>query len=102
ADYQAAGKTGTAQVYSLRGAKYKASEIDERLRDHALFMAYAPVENPRIALALIVENSGWGATVEAPIAPRVFDYWLTPERLAKYNLAQDSAAEIQANAESGQ
>ncbi|AEC20931.1 penicillin-binding protein [Pusillimonas sp. T7-7] len=94
-EYQAAGKTGTAQVYSLRGAKYKASEIDERLRDHALFMAYAPVENPRIALALIVENSGWGATVAAPIARRVFDYWLTSERLAKYNQAQGLAAETQ-------
>lgn len=82
APYQAAGKTGTAQVYSLRGAKYKASEIDERLRDHALFMAYAPMENPKIALALIVENSGWGATVAAPVARRVFDYWLAPERQA--------------------
>jgi len=82
APYQAAGKTGTAQVYSLKGAKYKASEIDERLRDHALFMAYAPMENPKIALALIVENSGWGATVAAPVARRVFDYWLAPERVA--------------------
>ncbi|NYT59922.1 penicillin-binding protein 2 [Alcaligenaceae bacterium] len=81
APYQAAGKTGTAQVYSLRGAKYKASEVDERLRDHALFMAYAPVENPKIALALIVENSGWGATVAAPIARTVFDYWLSPDRV---------------------
>src|SRR5690606_17740312 len=83
AAYQAAGKTGTAQVYSLRGSKYKASEVDERLRDHALFMAYAPVEHPQIALALIVENGGWGATVAAPVARRIFDYWLTPERLAK-------------------
>ncbi|NYT85082.1 penicillin-binding protein 2 [Pollutimonas harenae] len=83
AGYQAAGKTGTAQVYSLRGSKYKASEVDERLRDHALFMAYAPVEHPQIALALIVENGGWGATVAAPVARRIFDYWLTPERLAK-------------------
>jgi len=82
ANYVAAGKTGTAQVYSLRGAKYNAAEIDERLRDHALFMAYAPVENPRIALALIVENGGWGATVAAPIARTIFDYWLDPERMA--------------------
>lgn len=80
APYQAAGKTGTAQVFSLRGAKYNAAQIEERLRDHALFMAYAPVENPRIALALIVENGGWGATVAAPIARTVFDYWLDPER----------------------
>lgn len=94
APYQAAGKTGTAQVYSLRGAKYKASEIDERLRDHALFMAYAPVENPKIALALIVENGGWGATVAAPIARTVFDYWLVPGRA--YPQAQSVAVGTQA------
>jgi len=81
--YQAAGKTGTAQVFSLRGAKYNAAEIDERLRDHALFMAYAPVDNPRIAIALIVENGGWGSTEAAPIARTVFDYWLDPERVAE-------------------
>jgi penicillin-binding protein 2 len=81
APYQAAGKTGTAQVYSLKGAKYSAS-IQERLRDHALFMAYAPVENPQIAVALIVENGGWGSTVAAPVARTVFDYWLAPGRIA--------------------
>ena len=74
--YQAAGKTGTAQVFSLRGAKYNASAIDERLRDHALFMAYAPADNPKIAIGLIVENAGWGATIAAPVARSVFDYWL--------------------------
>lgn len=79
APYQAAGKTGTAQVYSLRGAKYNAHAIDERLRDHALFMAYAPAESPRIALALILENAGWGATMAAPVARSVFDYWLDPK-----------------------
>src|SRR5690606_10020000 len=83
ASYEAAGKTGTAQVFSLRGAKYTAAHVDERLRDHALFMAYAPVDNPRIALALIVENAGWGATEAAPIARTVFDYWLDPERVAE-------------------
>lgn len=83
ASYVAAGKTGTAQVYSLRGAKYNASAIDERLRDHALFMAYAPVDNPKIALALIVENGGWGATVAAPIARSVFDYWLDASKRAE-------------------
>ena len=80
AKYQAVGKTGTAQVYSLKGAKYKASEVEERLRDHALFMAYAPMEDPQIAVALIVENGGWGATVAAPVARTVFDYWLSPKR----------------------
>jgi penicillin-binding protein 2 len=83
APYIAAGKTGTAQVYSLRGAKYNASAIDERLRDHALFMSYAPVENPKIAIALIVENGGWGGTVAAPIARKVFDYWLDPSKQAE-------------------
>ncbi len=82
APYQVAGKTGTAQVFSLRGAKYNAGALDERLRDHALFMAYGPVEDPQIAVALIVENGGWGATVAAPIARKVFDYWLAPERRA--------------------
>ncbi|MER1968702.1 penicillin-binding protein 2 [Castellaniella sp. GW247-6E4] len=82
AAYQAAGKTGTAQVYSLRGAKYRAGAVDERLRDHALFMAYAPVDDPQIAVALIVENGGWGASVAAPITRKVFDYWLDPARQA--------------------
>lgn len=83
AGYVAAGKTGTAQVFSLRGAKYNADQIEERLRDHALFMAYAPVDNPQIALALIVENGGWGSTVAAPVARTIFDYWLEPARVAK-------------------
>jgi penicillin-binding protein 2 len=76
APYQAAGKTGTAQVYSLRGAHYRASQVDERLRDHALFMGFAPVDHPRIAVAVILENGGWGASVAAPVVRKVFDYWL--------------------------
>lgn len=81
APYVAAGKTGTAQVYSLRaGERYNASKIDERLRDHALFMAFAPLDHPKIAVALLVENAGWGATIAAPIARQVFDYWLTGKR----------------------
>ncbi len=76
APYQAAGKTGTAQVYSLQGANYKGHAIPERLRDHALFIAFAPADNPKIALALIVENGGWGAEVAGPIARRVLDYYL--------------------------
>lgn len=84
APYQAAGKTGTAQVYSLRG-RYHNTNVPERLRDHALFMAYAPADDPRIAVALIVENGGWGATVAAPIARKVFDYWLSPDRTENEN-----------------
>jgi penicillin-binding protein 2 len=74
--YPAAGKTGTAQVYSLQGEKYHASAVAENRRDHALFTAFAPVDKPQIALALIVENGGWGAEAAAPIARKVLDYWL--------------------------
>lgn len=76
ANYESAGKTGTAQVFSLRGATYNARNLDKRLHDHALYMGFAPVDDPKIALAVIVENGGWGSTVAAPIARKVFDYWL--------------------------
>src|SRR5690606_39016907 len=92
ASYQAAGKTGTAQVCSLRGARYNASAVDERLRDLSLFMAYAPREDPQIAVALIVENGGWGTTAAAPIARKVFDFWLEPERVEARRTAGMAAA----------
>ncbi len=76
AEYEAAGKTGTAQVFSLRGEKYVAGKVQERRRDHALFMAYAPADKPKIALAVLVENGGFGAQSAAPIARMVFDYYL--------------------------
>ncbi|QSN61374.1 penicillin-binding protein 2 [Caballeronia sp. M1242] len=76
ASYLAAGKTGTAQVYSLQGANYHGHATAEHLRDHALFIAFAPAENPKIALALIVENGGWGAEAAGPIARKVLDYYL--------------------------
>ena len=76
AKYVSGGKTGTAQVYSLKGEKYSASKVDERLRDHAWFIAYAPAEQPKIALAVLVENGGFGAAAAAPIARKVFDYFL--------------------------
>ena len=79
AKYVSGGKTGTAQVYSLKGEKYSASKVDERLRDHAWFVAYAPAEQPRIALAVLVENGGFGAQAAAPIARKVFDYFLLGE-----------------------
>jgi len=67
-----AGKTGTAQVFGLaQDAEYDAEEIEERLRDHALFIAYAPADAPRIALAVVVENGGSGGSVAAPIAGRI-------------------------------
>lgn len=76
ASYEAAGKTGTAQVFSLKGAQYREGGVKKELRDHALFIAFAPVENPRIALAILVENGGFGAQSAAPIARMVFDYYL--------------------------
>ena len=89
ADYTSAGKTGTAQVFQIKqGEKYVASRIDERLRDHALYMAFAPADAPKIALALIVENAGFGSQNAAPIARRVFDYWLT----GRYPSVEDIAA----------
>ncbi|MFT3735321.1 MAG: penicillin-binding protein 2 [Rhodocyclaceae bacterium] len=82
AEYTAAGKTGTAQVYSLKGAKYEGSKIHETLRDHALYIAFAPAEAPKIALAVIVENGGFGAESAAPIARQVLDYYLVGKRPA--------------------
>ena len=76
APYESAGKTGTAQVFSLKGANYKESGVKKELRDHALFIAFAPVDKPRIALAILVENGGFGAQSAAPIARMVFDYYL--------------------------
>ena len=76
--YVSAGKTGTAQVFSLKGEKY-STKIDERLRDHAWFIAYAPADKPRIAVSVLVENGGFGAQAAAPIARQVFDYYLTGE-----------------------
>ena len=99
APYQAAGKTGTAQVYSLRGAKYRADQIDERLRDHALFMGFAPVDNPKIAVALIVENAGWGGSVAAPVARQVFDQWLVPTPAMRQALEAEAKAGSQAPAQ---
>lgn len=74
--YTLAGKTGTAQVYSLKGAKYSASSIHEKLRDHSWFIAFAPAEKPTIALAVIVENGGFGAAAAAPLARKAIDYYL--------------------------
>ncbi|MBP9713197.1 MAG: penicillin-binding protein 2 [Sterolibacterium sp.] len=76
AEYVSAGKTGTAQVFSLKGEKYTEHKVHERLRDHALFIAFAPADQPKIALAVLVENGGFGAQAAAPIARQVLDYYL--------------------------
>ena len=84
ASYKIAAKTGTAQVFSLgQNEKYNASAVDERLRDHALFIAFAPAEAPKLAIAVLVENGGHGGSVAAPMARRVFDAFL----LGKYDAA---------------
>ena len=88
AGYQAAGKTGTAQaVTQAQNTKYNARALEEHQRDHALFMAFAPVNNPKIAVAVIVENAGWGAGAAAPIARRVFDYWLMDQYPSEADMA---------------
>lgn len=77
AGYTSGGKTGTSQVVAIKqGEKYIESRVQERHRDHALFIAYAPADKPKIALALIVENAGFGAKAAAPIARQVMDYYL--------------------------
>jgi penicillin-binding protein 2 len=77
AGYNIAAKTGTAQVIGIKqNEKYNANAIDERHRDHALFIAYAPAEDPKIALAVIVENGGHGGSAAGPIARKVMDYYL--------------------------
>ncbi len=77
AGYLSGGKTGTAQAVTIgQKDKYNGAKMEEFQRDHALYMAFAPADNPQIALAVIVENAGWGAGVAAPIARRVFDFAL--------------------------
>ena len=89
APYSSAGKTGTAQAVSLgQNVKYNAKLLEEHQRDHSLYAAFAPAEAPEIAVAVIVENAGFGAAHAAPIARRVFDYWL----LGDYPSEEDIAA----------
>lgn len=76
--YTVAGKTGTAQVITIaQDDKYSEEKLERRYHDHSLFIAFAPVENPKIAVAVLVENAGFGAKTAAPVAREVIDYWLT-------------------------
>ena len=89
AGYISGGKTGTAQAVGMAAkGKYNSAKMDEHQRDHALYVALAPANDPKIALAVIVENAGWGAGSAAPIARRVFDYML----LGQYPNDEDMAA----------
>jgi len=118
AGYESAGKTGTAQVIGMKkGEKYNANNVALRFRDHALYTAFAPVDKPRIAIAMIVENGGFGAAGAAPIAKLALDYFIlgkhpddqsreliktmnsTPLERVDTNLMQ-SEAEVKAEAES--
>ncbi|MCK7552288.1 penicillin-binding protein 2 [Marinobacter goseongensis] len=77
APYRMAGKTGTAQVFSLaEDEEYEEEEVRERLRDHALFVGFAPIDDPQIAVAIIVENGGSGSGTAAPVGRALFDAWL--------------------------
>jgi len=77
AEYSIAGKTGTAQVVAIaQGSEYDESKLSEFQKDHALFVAFAPVDNPQIAVAVIIENGGSGSRVAAPVARKIMDYYL--------------------------
>jgi penicillin-binding protein 2 len=99
AGYESAGKTGTAQVYSLKGAQYKEGGVKKELRDHALFIAFAPAGQPKIALAVLVENGGFGAQAAAPIARQVLDYYLLGKVPNAPAPADESAAAVEAEPE---
>lgn len=97
APYSIAGKTGTAQVFSVaQNAKYVEKDVAERLRDHSWFVAFAPVEAPRIALVVLVENGGFGAAAAAPIARKVLDAYLM-SRLTPAELNRPPADAAKAN-----
>ncbi|MBC8503626.1 MAG: penicillin-binding protein 2 [Chloroflexi bacterium] len=84
ASYRIAGKTGTAQVFGIaQDAEYEEENVRKKLRDHALFMAFAPVDDPQIAIAVIVENGGHGSSVAAPIARKMMDDYLLKDKKIK-------------------
>jgi penicillin-binding protein 2 len=85
AEYKVAGKTGTAQVIGIaQDQKYREEDIDERQRDHGLFVAFAPAEAPRIALGIVVENGGGGSRAAAPVARKVFDAFFASQDYVAY------------------
>ena len=106
AGYVAGGKSGTAQVVTIKqNEKYDSKKVAEHLRDHSLFTAFAPADHPTIALAVIVENGGFGAAAAAPLARKALDYYLLKKRpgddpKAAAKAAADAAAAIAAGVDS--
>lgn len=97
APYVSGGKTGTAQAAAMsKTVKYEASRIAERLRDHSLYIAFAPADKPKIALAVIVENAGFGAAAAAPIARLAIDYYLLGKRPDEPVAKVDGSTEVPA------
>ncbi|HEY6451073.1 MAG TPA: penicillin-binding protein 2, partial [Steroidobacteraceae bacterium] len=94
ATYSIAGKTGTAQVFTVSRSERLTQKVAERLKDHAWFIAFAPVEDPRIAVAVLVENGGFGASAAAPIARKVMDAYLLRQSTA--SASETSVPESQA------
>ena len=103
AQYASGGKTGTAQVVAMKqNEKYDETRVSERLRDHSLYIAFAPLESPKIALAVVVENGGFGARAAAPIARTVLDYYLLgklPKAAARPAPVQEPPAESDAESD---
>jgi len=100
-EYEMAGKTGTAQVKSIpQGQKYDKKNTPKKYRDHSLFVAFAPVDDPKIALAVIIEHGGGGSKVAAPIAGKIIDFYLV-DRLGLYNRDPAPADETKKASQSG-
>jgi penicillin-binding protein 2 len=93
-----AGKTGTAQSYSVASNERLDREVDESLRDHSWFIAFAPAENPQIAVAVLVEHGGFGASAAAPIARKMMDAYLLPRLKPAQTPAEAPASEATAAA----
>jgi penicillin-binding protein 2 len=84
--YRMAGKSGTAQVVGIpQGEEYDKDELTERQRKHAWFVAFAPLDKPKIALAVLIENGGGGSSIASPVARKILDYYLLEDR---YKVAQ--------------
>ena len=94
APYTVAAKTGTAQVIGMKqGESYNEKKIKEEHRDHALFIAFAPAEDPKLAMAILVENGGHGGSTAAPIARAVFDFFLLKKKVKPELNAEDEQSD---------